>query len=224
MAVMLTSGTSYTIPTGATTMKAWVVGSGGSGYTWASAGHTAYKTWSVSGGQTVAYSIPASPPTSFGGYLAGHTTLTFGGTTVRGLPGGDGVPRYLAAITDINDGGYSGDVTWLQFSGGDGLVWGGANKSSTGDCGSGYASNGGAVGGNSLSPAGNRRYVMTDISGLKAALTLAGQKVTDNGVSPAPFGAGDRDTKFCGTYSGNGFGNGVTGGVAGKGAIILYFT
>jgi hypothetical protein len=64
---------------------------------------------------------------------------------------------------------------------------------------------------------------MTDVSGLKAALTLAGAKVTDDCSDPQAFGNGAMDTKFSGVLSA-GLGGGAINMPAGAGAVILYFT
>ena len=88
MAVVLTTGTSYTVPAGAVTMKAWAVGCGDStsfnnGQYGGGAGGVSYKTWTVSGGQSVTYKV---------GYqyvgTGGNTTVTFSGSTITGNGGG----------------------------------------------------------------------------------------------------------------------------------------
>jgi hypothetical protein len=77
IAVMLTRGTSYTVPNGATTMKAWAVGGGASfsDYRGTGGGGTAYKTWPVKGGDTVTYSV--GDPLSNG--YGGNTLVAFFG-------------------------------------------------------------------------------------------------------------------------------------------------
>jgi hypothetical protein len=204
-ALLLTSGTSYTVPTGASSMKAWAVGQGGnagSSYTRTSgAGGTAYKTWSCSGGQTVSYSVGA---TSGGA----STTVTFGGTTITGFGGG-----YAGSNN------YSGGT----FSGGDG----GANGGSGGL----YIYKSGAVGGNTTVSCSNRN-AMTDISGLKAAVGLAGGKTTEDCGDTAAFGSGGGWTKGQSdtTWRAAGYGGGTgvnprgASGVPPSGAVVLYFT
>jgi hypothetical protein len=88
IAVMLTRGTSYTVPNGATTMKAWAIGGGaptnrnsgpGSDTRGAGGGGTVYKTWPVKGGDTVIYSI-GDPSLGLGigfGGVGGNTSVTF---------------------------------------------------------------------------------------------------------------------------------------------------
>ena len=109
-AVLLTSGTSYTVPAGASTMKAWASGAGASDTPTASgrgrgAGGCSYKTWSVSGGQSISYTIG----TSANGLNGGSTTVTFSGTTITG-------------------GGGLFDGSGGTFSGGDGGATGGAGR------------------------------------------------------------------------------------------------
>ena len=66
--LVLSSGTSYTVPAGYTQAKIWAVGAGGGGGGspanndntaggGGGAGGVAYKTWTVSGGETITYSI-----------------------------------------------------------------------------------------------------------------------------------------------------------------------
>jgi hypothetical protein len=191
-AVLLASGTSYTVPSGATTMKAWAVGAGN---IYSNAGGCAYKTWSVSGGSSVTYSVGLAPTT----LNSQHTdaTVTYGGVTITG---------YGASV--FTPGGYSG---------GDG----GAN-------GGGQVNNrGGAVGGNgTVTTCG--RVPMTDVSGLKAAVALAGGNATESCGSVPAFGSGGR-SKYETTVSGGGgygggSGTGASQQVAGASAVVLYFT
>ena len=201
-AVLLTSGTSYTVPSGATTMKAWAVGQGGQGGSYnrfTSAGGTAYKTWSCSGGQTVSYSVGASSGGS-------STTVTFGGVTITGFGG---------------KGRTGSDFSGGTFSGGDGGANGGA--------GGNYAYKAGAVGGNTT--ACTNRNAMTDVSGLKAAVALAGEKTTEDCGSTPAFGSGGGwDKTSSSTYKASGYGGGIvsnpnTGNTnAPSGAVVLYFT
>jgi len=194
MAVLLTSGTSYTVPSGATTMKAWAVGAGN---IYQNAGGVAYKTWSVSGGATVGYSTGPAPTTT--GSVHTDTTVTYGGVTIRGL----GASAFSA-------GG--------SYSGGDGGANGGAGQNNRG----------GAVGGNGTT-ASCGRVQMTDVSGLKAAVALAGGKTTEDcGATPA-FGSGGRSKYDPRTITANGgYGAGCgtdpNSPVAGAGAVVLYFS
>jgi hypothetical protein len=173
-------------------MKAWAVGPGGQGYTNNGAGGTAYKTWSVSSGNTITYAIGVPNST--------NTTVTFSGTTITGNKG------------EYNAGG--------SFSGGDGGAAGGFGT---------RVNNiviGGAVGGNTVTA---YRYAMTDVSGLKAALSLAGAKtVEDNTATPA-FGSGVYTAKAglrleTAGRGGAGASTGWANPNGGGGAVVLYFT
>jgi hypothetical protein len=205
-AVLLTSGTSYTVPAGATSMKAWAVGSGGVGNLAGAAGGCAFKTWSVSGGTTVTYGVGAART---GGTQAGaNTTVTYSGTTITGNGGG------------TTAGG--------SFSGGDGGATGGAGTS--GGWG-GYGQSGGAVGGNGTRAACGR-LPATNVSGLFAALTLAGVSTSETCATTAAFGSGGADEKLGPTRTAGLGGGGVAaaGGLSiagtpsGAGAVVLYFT
>jgi len=105
-AFVITSGTSRTVPTGATSMKAWVIGGGGGGgYDSGSCGvggdgaygGEAYKLYTVVGGATITYTVGAAgtqgdnylvvPPFPTNG---GTTTLTYGGVTITATGGAGG--------------------------------------------------------------------------------------------------------------------------------------
>jgi hypothetical protein len=197
-AVILTSGSSYTVPSGATSMKAWAVGGGGPGGAWsnsaAGAGGCAYKTWTVAGA-TVAYSAGAA---------GSNSTITYSGTTITG----NGCTSGLG-------------LTGGSFSGGDGGAQGGAGES----FGDGDAS-GGAVGGNGTKQSCGRK-IATDVSGLLAAVALAGGKATEDCGATAAFGSGSATGKYrpgkTAGYGGGGA-NPNYGATAGAGAVVLYFT
>ncbi|NBX75707.1 MAG: hypothetical protein EBQ92_04070, partial [Proteobacteria bacterium] len=93
MAVVLTTGSNYTVPNGATSMKVWAIGGGGaySDYCDSGGGNNggngaiAVRTYSVTGGQTVSYSIGAGDGYGCDKYgYAGSTTVTYGGVSVVG--------------------------------------------------------------------------------------------------------------------------------------------
>lgn len=77
---------SYTVPTGASSLKAWVIGGGGGSYyidtcnggTDGGYGGEAVKTYSVSAGNSITYNIGTS---GLGGYYYGGPSATAGGTT-----------------------------------------------------------------------------------------------------------------------------------------------
>jgi len=209
-AVLLTSGTSYTIPSGASSMRAWVIGGGGgdAGSWGFPAGGCAYKTWSsVTGGATVTYAVGSAGRTSDGGSNAdgGTSTVTYGGVTISGY-GGGGTSR-----------------TGGSFGGGDG---GAAGGNSAGYFGSSVR--GAAVGGNSATLASCGRRPATDVSGLLAAVALAGGKTSEDCGSTAAFGSGGWADKYqaakAAGYGGGGGKNGSAFVASGPGAVVLYFT
>lgn len=227
VAVLLTSGTSYTIPAGATTMKAWAVGGGGGGGAnyqgfgerSGGAGGTAYKTWSVSGGSSVSYVIGAGSVafgTSSVRNYGNDTTVTFGGVTITG-GGGSKTGTYKEV------GG--------TFSGGDGGANGGNGTGSWAIDAGGTVSCG-AVGGNGGTVTACLRTRMTDVSGLKAALAIASVNTTEACQTTAAFGSGAAGNKYgvTGTPGIGGGGHSMIAGqslpsvAGGDGAVILYFT
>lgn len=202
-AVLLTSGTSYTVPSGATSMKAWAVGSGG-GYEASAAGGCAYKTWSVTGGASVQYSVGARNTGL--SRMGNPSTVTYGGVTITGGAGGSNTypgNANAAGTYSGGDGGANG-----------GLIYTGAANWS-----------GGAVGG-SASQASCGRTRATDVSGLFAAVALAGGKATEDCAANAPaFGSGGTWDKY-----NNNKGPGYGGGIGNQaqttvgGAVVLYFS
>ena len=204
LAVLLTSGTSYTVPSGATGMRVWAVGPGGQdGGARGHAGAVAYKTWSVSGGQSVAYSIGQRSVYSGSYSRSGSTTVTFGGTT----------------ITAEGGGGPNGPDAAATFSGGDGGANGGQGAYVNG------RNTGGAVGGNgTLAECG--RYPATDVYGLFAAVTLAGGNVVESCGATAAFGSGasEQAQSLAGIGGGGAWWGNQQGDDGGPGAVVLYFT
>jgi hypothetical protein len=216
-------------------MKAWAVGGGGGGganfangggWEWSGgAGGTAYKTWSVSGGNSVSFSIGAGAD-AYGAtsvrYYGNDTTVTFSGVTITG----GGGSKTTSSFTKYDKGGV--------FSGGDGGANGGDGG---GYWDTQYWGSGGAVGGNAGSEGffggGTcHRFIMTDVSGLKAALALAGVNTTESCQTQAAFGSGSAGNKYglIATPGLGGGGHSMTGGqglpnvAGGNGAVILYFT
>lgn len=216
MAVILTSGTSYTVPANATSMKAWAVGPGGidatssGGYgALAGAGGVAYKTWTVSGGASVAYSIGVVTTTNVTTAPTGTattTSVTYSSTTIKG---------YCGFNANSSNGG--------NYTGGDGGAIGGSGTDATGWTGVAY----GAVGGAATGITTFQRTPMTDVSGLKAAITLAGGVATETQGTTAAFGSGGAIKKFTAAKITSGYGGGwgnygVSSG-GGLGAVVLYF-
>ena len=96
LVIPFTGSGSFTIPAGYSSVKIWAVGAGGVGYiycdggnsTTGGAGGIAYKTWSVSAGQTITYNaapqvnglgVWCSRPTN-----GSSSTATLNGTTITG--------------------------------------------------------------------------------------------------------------------------------------------
>ena len=216
-AVLLTSGTSYTVPAGATSMKAWAVGGGGGagylGTVGGQAGGCAYKTWSASGGQTISYSVATAPSTGTADPTGGDSTVTFSGSTITGQGG----------TSSYNNASPRG-----SYSGGDGGATGGMpNNNVPAGSPSRNSGRGGAVGGNSASLASCGRRPMTDVSGLIAALQLAGATTSETCATTAAFGSGGLGGKFVDFSAGRGGGTGASPGpyiYATSGAVVLYFT
>jgi hypothetical protein len=103
VAFVITSGNSRSVPTGATSMKAWVIGGGGGGGYDSSGcegpadgfcGGESVRTYSVTGGAAVSYVVGAAGlggNQQSGGPSSGtNTTLTYGGVTITGGGGGTG--------------------------------------------------------------------------------------------------------------------------------------
>jgi len=178
-------------------MKAWAVGSGTYDYP----GGVAYKTWLATGGTVVNYSLGGwDPYGTFGEPINSHCTITYDGTTITGETDGDGFPPGFSG----GDGGASGQFRRLS------------------DDESAYL--GSAIGGNGQGLASPcNRTKATDVSGLLAAVALAGGKaVEDCGSTPA-FGSG-------GFYSDVDYYESGYGGSSsyydrpGLPAVVLYFT
>ena len=174
-------------------MKAWAVGAGN---IYSNAGGCAYKTWSVTGGSSVSYSVGPAPTTT--GYQRTDATVTYGGATITG----NGASAFTPG----------------SYSGGDGGASGGGQENDRG----------GAVGGNGTVSSCGRRP-MTDVSGLKAAVSLAGGKSTEDCSGSPAFGTGGRNKFDSSVASGGGYGGGCGTSrgdppVAGASAVVLYFT
>ena len=118
VAFVITTGTSRSVPAGATSMKAWVIG-GGSGGTYDTSacqgtddgyyGGEAVKTYSVTGGATVAYVVGAAGVQGDGSSTSGgNTTLTYGGVTITGagaLGNYSVPPSYPLGSNGVGSGG-----------------------------------------------------------------------------------------------------------------------
>ena len=179
-------------------MKAWAVGGGGPGGPWSNSAAGA------GGCAFKTWAVSGATVSYVVGAAGGNSTVTYSGTTITG------------------NGCTSGlNLTGGSFSGGDGGAQGGAGES----FGDGDAS-GGAVGGNGTKQSCGRK-VATDVSGLLAAVALAGGKATEDCGSTAAFGSGSATGKYRpGKVAGYGGGgaNPNYGATAGAGAVVLYLT
>ena len=202
VAVVLTSGSSYTVPSGATYVKAWAVGAGGSGGP-GGAGGVAYKTWATNGGATLSYSVSDT--------ASSNTTVTLSGTTITGYGGAAGTGGYPGA------GG--------AFAGGDGGATGGNGWQGTYDDTDHYY--GGSINGTGIdySTVGSVNIVGSSVSGLIDAVTLSGFSVF---YGSSYFGSGAARFWFYGgsiSYYANRGGGGVDNvWTHGGGAVVFYFT
>ena len=122
VAFVITSGTSRTVPTGATSMKAWVIGGGGGGTednvgcsTQSDGGYggESYRVYTVTGGATITYAVGAAGGGAIypgSGSNGGTTTLTYGGITITATGGAGG------STTD--GAGSGGDFNRVFYAGG----------------------------------------------------------------------------------------------------------
>lgn len=195
-AVILTSGTTYAAPSGATSVKAWAIGPGSPYITgMTNPGHgggVAYKTWSITGGQSITYAI-GSPGYQDGAsfFPGGDSSVTVSGTTITARAG-----DYV-----FSPGGYS-------VPSGDGGADGTASS----------GGRGGPIGAGSF-PSGTCRASAGDVSGLLSAVALAGGKAIEDCGSQPAFGSGGNGS----LSPGRGGGAGEYGSPVG-GAVVLYFT
>jgi hypothetical protein len=99
-----TSGTTYTVPAGITTLKIWTIGAGGGGAGAAAsdgvsggaggAGGVAYRVFAVKPGDTISYSLGTAGTGGSGGAngnTGGNTTVTAGAVTLTANGGAGGV-------------------------------------------------------------------------------------------------------------------------------------
>jgi hypothetical protein len=202
-AVVLISGSSYTVPTGATTMKAWAIGQGGYGASdddrYGGSGAVVYKSFSVSGGSSVSYTAGNNISS---GYLSSgaSSSVTYGGATITA----NGAFSPYASLSQAT------------YSGGDGGV-------------SGTAGGTGAAAGKGIN---SNTQNAVDVSGLFDAVTLAiSQSNAPAGVTAASFGDGGNANGSNSTrppVGGGGQGGGGTESgdlpYGGRGAVVLFFT
>lgn len=124
--VVRVSGTSYTVPSGATSAKIWVIGAGGGGAGVASnadntsaggggAGGVIYRTFNVVPSSTIAYTLGSGGTGGTGaanGSSGGNTTVTVGVITLTASGGSGGQTNNNATGSG---GSFSGDSTVTPF-------------------------------------------------------------------------------------------------------------
>ena len=217
------SGSSYTLPVGSCTVKVWAIGGGGGGAgatnvdtTTGGAGGGAgvvYKTYTVTSGQVVSYSIGVSGSGGVGagnGSSGGTTSATVNGVTITAFGGSGG--QFNNGVT----------VSGGSYSGGDGGANGGSGIGISGDAG---GPGGGAIGGVSGSIAGTDGGTganSADVSGLFSALSSTGYTTVSGGTGSGRGSGGTANINHGGNASGFGCGGGGAGYYGGNGGNGLY--
>jgi len=211
VAVVLTSGSSYSIPSGATVLEAWAVGAGAtvSANSAGGGGGIAYKSWTVNDQSSVSYSVASSPNIN-NGDTPQSTTVTFSAQTISGTSG-DAPGGGSASGGSINSNGGGRDIGFINNE----LYY-----------------LGGGAGGNQTRVASCQRTPGTNVSGLHAALALAGVESSEACGTAAAFGSGAAvkiDSSTGAAFPSHQFsaglgGGGAAGGAGGNGAVVLYFT
>jgi hypothetical protein len=197
-------------------MKIWAVGAGGYETPYGSgAGGVAYKTWAGALSGVVAYQIGDSYsylPSGVDYFGFRNSFAAYAGTTIVGY-----------GTTSDAGGSYSGGDGGANGGGAYGVSEGEGNRMAVG----------GAVGGNA-GRASCGRETATDVSGLFAAVALAGGTATESCDASAAFGSGavwsdsDSSKRLTGGLGGGGNAagptpQGVLRGAIG-GAVVLYFS
>ena len=218
---VFTSGSSYTLPAGSCTVKVWAIGGGGGAAGATSndgdsgggggAGGVVYRTYTVTAGQSVSYSIASGGSGGSGagnGSSGGSTSATVNGITITAFGGSGG--QFNNGVT-VGGGSYSG---------GDGGANGGSGVGIASDAG---GPGGGAIGGVSGSTNGSSGGTganSADVSGLFAALSAAGYS-TSSGGAGSPAGSGGSNNAGA-SASGFGCGGGGAGYWGGSGGSGIY--
>jgi hypothetical protein len=177
------------------------------------AGATSMKAWAVCGGGD-----------GRAGGVAYKTWAASGGTTISYTLGGYDYFVRDDCVATYDGTTISATINSPFFSGGDGGAAGGLTE--YGDYNSGYAVWGGAVGGNSSPRESCGRTRATDVSGLLAAVALAGGKTVEDCGTAAAFGSGGFENKYPEDPSkapGIGGSLGYSQNPGGP-ALVLYFT
>ncbi len=201
-----TSGSSYTVPAGVTSIKVWAIGAGGGGAGATGsdstsggaggAGGVAYKTFTVIPGEIINYSLGAGGAGGIdtnNGSSGSDTTVTDGIATINGGGGGGG---------EYNTGN---PAAGGSFSGGDGGMTGGTGSGASGDNGGGGG--GGIGGGNAVqtdSDSGDNGGQGIDVSGLFPLLAGLGYATSGPGTGGTSIDGSDCSLDLFGTITGSG--------------------
>ncbi|MEN9337977.1 MAG: hypothetical protein RIQ41_291 [Candidatus Parcubacteria bacterium] len=207
---ILTSGSSWTVPAGITSVKLWVVGAGGGGggaYSFwgeyatqggGGSGGVVYKEFTVNPGEVISYTLGGGGTSGSSGAFG-----SAGGSTIVTLPSGQ-------IITALGGGGGNSGG---GGSGGHGSTSGLGVIIYTGGAGNIYG--GGGIG--TANASGFSGAQANDVSGLFAVLTAAGYATT----GPGAYGG-------CGSVNGGwyatgfGSGGGSSSCYGGTGGVGLY--
>lgn len=227
--VVLVSGTSWTVPAGVTSVKVWAIGAGGGGAGspavdassggGGGGGEVVVTTFSVTGGNSITYSLGTAGTGGIGGangQAGGNTSATYSATTITAHGGGAGQ--------------YNSNVAGTGGTGGGGTA-GGTGAGATGDEGGGGGGGIGTANGASPTSAGGAGAQGADVSGLQTAVTNAGTTWsgvgagspccndtsgdTNHGGNAAGFGSGGGGAGYYGGNGGSGHYGGGGGGAAG---------
>jgi len=213
--ILLTSGTSWTVPSDFTTGTVHLIGGGGAGNSAGNktggggGGYAAITSFSPTAGSSFTYAIGAAGTSNGAG---GNTTIIVGGTTVTAGGGGAGTSGAGGTGGSSTTYLYSAGSLFLLSSGsnnggsGSSLISGGGGGGAGGTITSGVSGGSGSTGG-----AGN--------GGAGGAAGLPGTEI--GGLYGSGGGASAGGT--AGLYGGGGCG-GVVSGAGAQGAIIIQYT
>jgi hypothetical protein len=238
VSAVLTSGTSWTVPAGVTSLKIWAIGAGGGGAGATGidstaggaggAGGIAYKEYAVTPGQVISYTVGAGG--NYGlydtdGSSGGASTVTVAGVTMYGFGGEGG--KYNTGASGIGGSG----------SGGTTNVKGGDGSGASGDSGGGNGGGIGGANGSGASCGGGSGGQAVDVNGLFAVLSANNYPTTGpgaagdcggnnanmkNGQTATGVGSGGGGAGFYGGVGGGGGYGGGGGGAAGYTENFVY--
>ena len=231
----LTSGTSWTVPTGVTRIKVWAIGAGGGGsgaranfaYSGVGggggAGGTAYREFTVTPGQVLNYTLGTAGPGGVGpddGVDGGNTVFTVASVPIRGWGGKGG--KYGSGLQGTG-GSATGGSSNRQGGDGAGIsnyTGGGGGGAIGGDDGEAQLCAGGDGGTSS-----NMSNLFASLAILEYPTTAAGagyicqfnrNEGTQDGASATGFGSGGGGAGSNGGSGGAGLYGGGGGGATGS--------